>query len=174
VGIASNDLNQPPVIRTLAPIIPAKGKTVCYSSAYSGLICGKLIFTDNEFTRYNPWMNGQADYFFRVGVVGLKFPPLPLNFNSERREDYGAPVFVPVYDQCEEPRQMIAAHPVGLFLDYSLMPFVIPEFQGLGLRLNLIPFSFYYQPLGNIFPKEPNLRLLVSRQNLANSLAECD
>jgi len=168
MSIATNDFNQPALIATLASVTPAKGTPVCYSSAYSGLICGELVFTDNEFTRYNPWRNYQVDYFFRVSVVGLKFPPLPLNLNSERRADYGAPVFVPVYNQCQEPKQIIAAHPVGLFLDYSLMPFVIPRFWP-DPQLQLIPFSFYYVPLGRILENEPDLDLLTSprQPNLA-------
>lgn len=108
------------------------------------------------------------DYFFRVGVVGLKFPPLPLDFSIARREDYGAPVFKPVYcnNNCDpNAGKMIAAHPVGLFLDYSLMPFAVPRFHGLEPRLHLIPFSFYYQPLGRILTDNPNLDLLISPEN---------
>jgi hypothetical protein len=110
-------------------------------------------------------VSGQLDYFLRVGIVGLKFPPLPLDFNSERREDYGAPVFKPVYceDNCDpNAGKMVAAHPVGLFIDYSLMPFVIPKFHGLELRLHLIPFSFYYIPLDNILTSNRDLELIIS------------
>ena len=63
--------------------------------------------------------------------MGLKIPPIPPVFNAGRREDYGAPVFVPVYNQCQEPKHMIAGHPVGLLLEHSLMPFTITELHGI-------------------------------------------
>src|SRR6185437_10314497 len=101
--------------------------------------------------------------FLRVGVVELRFPPHS-PFSVDHVEDYGAPVFVPVYNQCQEPKQMIAAHPVGLLLQHSLMPFVDIVFQGLLPRPRTVYFSFYYQSLELILANEPNLFLLTSPQ----------
>jgi hypothetical protein len=104
------------------------------------------------------------DHFLRVGIVGLKTPPFPPVFNR-RQEDFGAPVFVPLYcnNHCDpNDQQIIAAQPVGLLLDHSFMPFTVLEFQGMVPHARLVPFSFYYQPLNIIMAKEPNLDLLIS------------
>lgn len=114
------------------------------------------------------------DFFLRVGIVGLKTPPYMPVFNR-RFEDYGAPVFVPVYNQCNEPKQIVAAQPVGLLLDHSLTPLMVPEFQGMVPHVRLVPFSFSYQPLSLIMAKEPNLDLLISPADpQVNSVAECN
>ena len=102
------------------------------------------------------------DHFLRVGIVGLKTPPY-IPVLNRRTEDYGAPVFVPVRD-CNNPQQIVAAQPVGLLLDHSLTPLVVPEFHGMVPYARAVPFSFYYQPLGLILTNEPNLDLLISPQ----------
>jgi hypothetical protein len=182
MAIAPNDFNQPEVIRTFDPITPAKGKTVCYSGVYSGLVCGELVLTGNEVTRANPWSAfHQAEYFFHVGIVGLKALPYVPVFNRAE-EDYGAPVFVPEYDQCQEPKQITAAWPVGLLLlSKSVMPLAdlanikaVFNPKGPGIVLPVFVSYFAYQPLNLILDNEPNLRLLISPKNLANNLAKCN
>jgi hypothetical protein len=113
------------------------------------------------------------DQFFHVAVVGLRVPPYFPIFNRAA-EDYGAPVFVPVYDQCEETK-IIAAQPVGLLLNSRpIMP--LASFPGLaltpeGLELILSIFITYftYQPLDRILDSNRDLDLLISPQqpNLA-------
>lgn len=56
MGIATNDFNQPPLIRTLKRVNPAKGDPICYSGAHAGLVCGELVQTPigGVTSRVNP------------------------------------------------------------------------------------------------------------------------
>jgi hypothetical protein len=159
--IVSNDPFQTaPITERIPPIV---GTPVCFSSFYSGYVCGTVAKLKAVIPRLSPWINSQLQYhqqeYFQNLVLVRMDPgqvPTKTQRNGIESRDFGAPVFIPIPNPLN-PEEILGVSPVGIFNGYAMMGIKLP----FGAEVGYNAF-FFYTPIDRILDNTRGLQLIKS------------
>jgi hypothetical protein len=161
--IISNDPPRfAPVVDRISPIV---GTHVCFSSFYSGYVCGAVAKLKAVIPRLSPWINSKTrqypqEYFQNMVLVRMDPGQVPTKTqrNGVESLDFGAPVFIPVPNPLD-PEEILGASPVGIFNGYAMMGMALPGVPGAEIGVNAF---FFYTSIEGILDNTKGLKLINS------------
>jgi hypothetical protein len=162
MDIITNPPHTAPVVDRIYPIV---GSHVCFSSFYSGYVCGTVAKLKAVIPRLSPWITRaggypKQDYFQNLGLVRMDPGQVPTKaqINAVESRDFGAPVFIPVPNPLD-PQEILGVSPVGIFNGYAMMGMALPGVPGAEVGYNAF---FFYTPIEGILANLRGLKLISS------------